>query len=626
MLSSKIKQAFKNPLLLQRMNVLLVIASSIYFSYYLWWRLTSSFNHQALFLSWILFLAETFGVINFLIFHWMTWDLSPKQKTAEALPQYTVDIFVPTVNENIDILEATLTGCQAITYPHRTYVLDDGHRIEVKQLAENLDCQYIAREDNNHAKAGNINHALLMTNGEFILFLDADTVPQPDFLKKTLPYFSDPKLAFVQTPQEFYNKGSSIQHDKKQSFWHEQSLFYRVIQPGKNKTNSAFWTGTPSLFRREALEDVNGVATETITEDIHTSVRIHAKGWNSYFLNETLAFGIAPLTIHAFLLQRLRWAQGTMQLYRSKDSPLRIPGLNRAQRLSYFASFLAYFEAFQKLIFLFMPSLVLLIQVFPMQVDAAEFILRWIPYIFLSLLMNKISGRGYFNFLQTEKFNVLKMITFLSSFFTLFFGGQLKFRVTPKSISKNIVFQERRAMRAFMALFGVVTGLTLSGFVIIASGNSSLFELSTLVLIIIWAVYNAGILMLGIRDVLTKKHARSEYRYKLNITGNLHGQNKTDISPVSIEDISLKGARLRLISGKAPDEDPLYLSFQTQNGEDLTLLVKEIIPELRSDKDLPLHVQIEAINKTGRTKLVIFLFVEMPKYIYQKSREYWGVR
>jgi cellulose synthase (UDP-forming) len=152
-----------------------------------------------------------------------------------------------------------------------------------------------------------------------------------------------------------------------------------VIQPGKNQSNSAFWCGSPSIVRRTALQEIDGVATETITEDIHTSVRLHSRGWSSFFLNEVLAYGIAPQTIKSFLVQRLRWAQGTMQLYRSSDSPLWIEGLTIQQRLSYLSSFFAYFEAFQKFILIMAPVFIIMFNVFPMSVQIVEFLIRWMP-------------------------------------------------------------------------------------------------------------------------------------------------------------------------------------------------------------------------------------------------------
>ena len=358
-----------------------------YLIYYLWWRVTSSLNPDALVFSWMLVLAEAFGACSYVLFAWMTRDISPTRRFRPAPAGLKVDILVPTYDECLDILEATLVGCNQVSYPHRTYILDDGSRPAVRELTQRLGLR-ISQPGYQYTRQGRKPQCRpARTSGQFVVVLDADTVPQRDFLDRTLGYFEDQRLAVVQLPQEFYNR-DSIQHHRKEPTWHEQALFFRVIQPGKNHSNSAFWCGSPSVIRRRALDDVGGVATSTVTEDIHTSVRWHSRGWTSYFLNEPLAFGIAPQTIRAFLIQRLRWATGTMQLYGSRESPLWIRGLTIRQRLSYFASFMAYFEAFQKLILLATPALIIVLGVFPMRVHFWDFVMRWVPYFAISLIAN----------------------------------------------------------------------------------------------------------------------------------------------------------------------------------------------------------------------------------------------
>ena len=173
-----------------------------YLVYYLVWRATSTLNPDALGFSLALLAIESTALLSFGLFAMMTWDvhhLSPFR----FRPGAVVDIYIPTYNEDVSILEATLVGCNTIRYPHTTYVLDDGRRAEVETLAARLGCHYLTRANNAHAKAGNLNAALPRTSGEFIVVLDADTVPQPDFLDKTLGYFSDERVALVQLPQEF---------------------------------------------------------------------------------------------------------------------------------------------------------------------------------------------------------------------------------------------------------------------------------------------------------------------------------------------------------------------------------------------------------------------------------------
>jgi cellulose synthase (UDP-forming) len=505
-----------NPPLLPIIN----ITATLYFLYYLWWRATATLNPSAPFFSWLLWAAEAFGVFTYILFSYFTRNIDPKVPFAPAPDNLEVDIFIPTYNEEQDVLEATLIGCNKVRYPHTTYVLDDGDRTWVKNLAEQMGIMYISRPVHDHAKAGNINYALTQTSGDYIVLLDADMVPQPEYLDWTLGYFSDDKLALIQMPQEFYNQ-DSIQHAANATYWHEQSLFFRVIQPGKNYTNSAFWCGSPSVLRRKALEDVGGVATETITEDIHTTVRLHSRGWKTLFVNEPLAFGIAPQTIKAFLVQRLRWAQGTMQLYRSKESPLWRTGLTFNQRLSYLSSFLAYIEAYQKFILITIPILILGFGLLPMKVNLIVFAIHWAPYFILNILANQVGGRGVFRYFKTEKYNLLKTIIFIESTFTLFSNKPLKFKVTPKTVTGSVYSEERKSLIWYMVIFGSLIGAMVNAVIAIIISTTANKQWDAFLIALFWAGYNAFVIMLALLEVFRKQHERKKYRFPINESGDI---------------------------------------------------------------------------------------------------------
>jgi cellulose synthase (UDP-forming) len=181
---------------------------------------------------------------------------------------------VCTYDEPVRVLEATLVGCREMRGPHVTWVLDDGRRAEVQALATRLGARYLTRPDNRHAKAGNINAALPRTHGDLILFLDADHVPMPDILEATLGYFDDPDVALVQTPHDFFNR-DSVQHTR--AARHEQTLFYDVIACSKDRHDAMFWCGSATVIRRAALEAVGGVLTDTVAEDFHTTIAMHAR-------------------------------------------------------------------------------------------------------------------------------------------------------------------------------------------------------------------------------------------------------------------------------------------------------------------------------------------------------------
>jgi cellulose synthase (UDP-forming) len=430
-----------------------------YTSYYLIWRL-STFNPDALWFSWLLWLTEGYGLITFILFIIMTWYLV-YPRTPAVRNGIMVDVFVPTCGEPIDVLRATLTGCNSIRYPHRTFVLDDSHRPEVQAIATELGCFYISRSTNEAAKAGNLNYALKHTDGDLVAVLDADHIPLPDFLHNTIGYFNDPSVAVVQGPQVFYNL-DSFQHDGLS--WHEQRLFYDVIMPGKNRTNSAFWTGSPAVLRRSALESVGGVATETVTEDLATTMKFIKHGYHVVYTHRPLASGLAPSTVEGYLGQRFRWGQGSMQVLRGKNSPLWTRGLTFSQRLSFIASTITYFDGLQQLVLLFIPIVTLLSGILPIESLGIPFVARLVPYLLLIFISNKTLGRGVYDFRNTWRYNYLRAFTFVSVLPTFFTGRARPFKVTgleqkqgKKHASLRMITPHITAM--FLCLIAIILGV-----------------------------------------------------------------------------------------------------------------------------------------------------------------------
>jgi cellulose synthase (UDP-forming) len=223
-------------------------------------------------------------------------------------------------------------------YPHKTFLLDDGNRAEMKSLAEKLGVGYIAREKNTGAKAGNLNNAMQYTQGELIAIFDADFRPEKDFLNRLAGYFQDAKVAVVQTPQYYYNT-DSFQHRRLSGdeIYSDQDAFMHLTLPARNNWNAAYWIGTNSLLRRNVIESIGGFPTDCVTEDILASMLIHGKGWKTIYINEPLAYGLAPANISEYFVQRLRWAKGAFQILRSHN-PLFQRGLSLMQRLFYFSS------------------------------------------------------------------------------------------------------------------------------------------------------------------------------------------------------------------------------------------------------------------------------------------------
>lgn len=401
--------------------------------YYLYWRVTYTFNPEALFFSWALYGAEVFGAVTTFLFYFTVWK--PLQRTPpESLTGRTVDVLIPTKNEPLHILRKTLLACNDMKYPHRTIVLDDSDRPEVKALCEELACEYLARGTNEHAKAGNLNFGLQHSKGEFVAVLDADHVPLPHFIDRLIGYFRDEKVGFVQAPQEFYNI-DSFQHRtdrKKKTIWGEQYLFFSLIQPGRDYWNAAYFVGSCAIIRRKSLDDIGGFALGSITEDMLTSIRLHAKKWSSVYHNENLAFGIAADTLNPFQLQRQRWGIGSWQVF-MKANPLFTRGLSIPQRLAYLGSMIYPLEGIQKIIFYATPPVALFSGVLPMQALDVNYLMHFIPYFAISTFAFNEMARGFGGHIMLEQFSMGKFFTYLKTLVIPFVPKKGKvFKVTPK--------------------------------------------------------------------------------------------------------------------------------------------------------------------------------------------------
>jgi cellulose synthase (UDP-forming) len=410
----------------------IAVITLAYATYYVAWRWAETLNPDALWFSIPLVTAETYGLLTSFYFVFTVWSLR-RRRPRPAPEGLSVDVFITCYDEPLEILRRTAIGARGISYPHRTFMLDDGKRDEVEALCAELSIEYIRREGNDHAKAGNLNNALRVTDGELILQLDADHVPLPHILDRLLGFFDDPEVAFVQSPQDFYNT-DSFTHDVSEEgrrMWEEQRIFFSLIQPGKDRWNAAFFCGSCGVVRRSAFEEIGGFSTETITEDMETSLLLHARGWKSVYYGESLAYGLAPGSAAAFHVQRLRWGQGSMQILK-KFNPLTHPGLSVPQRICYFASVTSYLDGFQKLILYGAPLAFFLTGAFPIRVSNDEFLVRFVPYLILSLLMFETLARGMGYLWIAERYNMAKFWTYVRAVSGYFARGKLKFNVTPK--------------------------------------------------------------------------------------------------------------------------------------------------------------------------------------------------
>lgn len=379
----------------------LVLTISLFlYARYMLWRLLYTIptdDVTTMAIGSVVYLAELYGLCQFCFFTYQSW--SPKERTPAPITTYpTVDIMVTVVDEPLSILRQTLISCLAQEYPcdrFTVYVLDDGHRVETEQLAASLGCKYVLRPDRpRHAKAGNLNHALTLSHGELIAVFDVDHIPARRFLKDTVGFFDDPKVAIVQTPHHFYNL-DIFQRNLRvgEKVKNEQALFFRALQAGRDTHNSAFFAGSGGLLRRQPLIEIGGFQTQTITEDIHTSMNLHARGYRSCYLNKVLSAGLMPETFDGYLKQRKRWAMGCIQVL-LRDNPLTKRGLTLAQRIDYFGSIFYFFFGLPRLICLVAPLASLLFSTPPLTADVLALTNYFFSFFLASALVMRPVSRG----------------------------------------------------------------------------------------------------------------------------------------------------------------------------------------------------------------------------------------
>ena len=406
----------------------LALAALLWGLGYLTWRIGWSGEGANPLAFGMLLATEVYGLYALAILTWFSWSRPAIERPATT-PGRTVDVYVCTYDEPVEVVMATLAGCRALTYPHTTYLLDDGRREEMRELAELAGAEYLTRGDNAYAKAGNLNAALPRTSGELVFVLDADHVPMPDALDALVGYFDDERMAIVQTPHDFFN------HDSVQHYVvgrHEQSLFYRVICPGKDRHGAAYWCGSAALISRHALLQIGGVATETIAEDFHTTIRLQRHGWRSRYHDEVLVQGLAPHDLDGYLLQRDRWARGNLAVFTLPESPLRAKSLNPLQRLSYLASLLAYLAPPMRLLLLLTLGLVLWTGELPMKISVTALAALWVPYLALNLGAGAAVARGYMRIPESVHYELLTMEIYTRALRCALVPGRTAFKVTPK--------------------------------------------------------------------------------------------------------------------------------------------------------------------------------------------------
>ncbi|HKR87166.1 MAG TPA: UDP-forming cellulose synthase catalytic subunit, partial [Phenylobacterium sp.] len=433
----------------------------------------------------------------------------------DCLP--TVDVYVPTYNEPLSVVGPSVIAAMAMDYPadrFRVHLLDDGNRPEFADFARRVGCEYIARADNTHAKAGNLNAAMKVTDGDLICVLDCDHVATRAFLQLTVGWFEkDPRLAVVQTPHFFYSQ-DPIQRNIKaaEDLPGEGDLFYDTIQSGNDLWNATFFCGSCAVIRRAALEEVGGFAYETVTEDAHTALRIQRCGWNTAFLNIRLSAGLATETLNQHVAQRVRWCRGMTQILRT-DNPLFGPGLKLPQRLCYLNALLYYQFPLVRVIFLVSPLAYLFFGLNLMHAPAGVVSVYAIPHLLQGMIANqRLQGRQRRLFWGEIYETILAFHLVRPALFSLIWPKAGKFKVTDKGLKLETGYFDKDLVRPHL----ITAGLLCLG---LAFGYARLFwpslfheSLSTLLLSTAWTIFNLLILLSAVAVAREGRQVRGHVR------------------------------------------------------------------------------------------------------------------
>jgi cellulose synthase (UDP-forming) len=456
-----------------------------------------------------LLLAEiyAFGIL-FLGYFQTIWPLRRAPVPLPDDPQEwpDVDVLIPTYNEPLEVVRYTVLGALNMDWPVdklHVYLLDDGRRTEFEQFARDAGIGYRTRPNNKHAKAGNINAALPTITSPFIAVFDSDHVPTRSFLQMTVGWFlRDRKLAVLQTPHHFYSPDPFERNlGQFRIIPNEGELFYGIVQDGNDFWNSSFFCGSCAVLRRSALDQVGGIATDTVTEDAHTSLRLQMHGWNSAYVNIPQAAGLATERLSAHINQRIRWARGMVQILRT-DNPLFAPGLTFAQRLCYFNAMGHFLYAVPRLIFLTAPLIYLLLNRTNIPGYWLAILAFALPHLILSNVTNsRIQGEHRYSFWNEIYETVLSPYILLPTMMALFQPRRGSFSVTSKGgVIDSTFFDSRVAWPFLVMLLLNILGLV---FAIPRFLIWNTTQRGTVLMNVIWCCFN--IVILGVCTAVARE-------------------------------------------------------------------------------------------------------------------------
>jgi cellulose synthase (UDP-forming) len=595
-----------------RLTVIILIGLSLTASLrYLYWRLTSTLGFEGwvdMLFGYGLVMAELYAMIVLVFGYLQTaWPLRRKPVLLNSPPSEwpTVDVFIPSYNEALDIVKVTIFAAQAIDWPQdklRVHVLDDGRREDFREFCEQIGVGYIVRDNNRHAKAGNLNEALKVTHGEYVAIFDADHVPTRSFLQVSIGWFlKDPKLAMLQTPHFFFSPDPFEKNlNTFRSVPNEGELFYGLVQDGNDLWNATFFCGSCAVIRREPLLEIGGVAVETVTEDAHTALKLNRAGYNTAYLAIPQAAGLATESLSRHISQRIRWARGMAQIFRT-DNPLFGKGLNLGQRLCYLNAMLHFFYGLPRLAFLTAPLAFLFFDAQVFHASGLMITAYVLPHIFHASLTNStIQGRFRHSFWNEVYETVLAwyiMGPVLMALVNPKFGG---FNVTDKGGIIDHKFFEWKLARPYIVLLMLnIVGL-IFGVVRLFEGAEG--AMTTILINLAWTIYNIIITSASVAVASETRQVRSEPRVAAALPMRLTRADGTTIDGVTL-DFSQKGLGFRLSDDVAIDQGE-RVQISLFRNEQLSVFPAAIV----FSRDGVLGAQFDQLTLRQQSELVRLTF------------------
>ena len=558
------------------LRIVIILSASFVTLRYFYWRVFNtlpdiSYEPISFFFAFLLLLAESYGFLIYLLGAFV--NIRPLKRKPVILPADTnlwptVDILVPSYNEDIDILEVTLMAATQLNYPrHRfnVYLCDDGgteqrrnhknpeirasahqrfHDFQV--LCAELGVHYRTRAKNEHAKAGNLNSVLQKLDSDLILILDADHVPTDDILMNTVGLFlEDPKLFLVQTPHNFLNP-DPIERNLG-TFGHmpgENEMFYGVIQYGLDFWGASFFCGSAAVLRRKYLMEIGGISGKTITEDAETAMDLHAMGYHSAYIGTPMVAGLQPETFSGFVVQRVRWAQGMIQIFLLKNPWLR-PNMSVTQRLAYTSSSGFWFFPFARMAFFCAPILYFIFGLNIYHATIPEMVAYAIPHLFASWwLSNYLFGKVRWTFIS-ELYETMQAVFSFPAIIEVFMNPTSpEFKVTPKGEHLENDFISQLALPFYLLISMNIIALVAGGFRWVYQP----IDQDVIIMVGIWTLFDLVLLVGAIGVLFERKQRRASPRLTLPIS--LPVKLDSPVLPPLIfgemVDISQSGASLSL--------------------------------------------------------------------------------